>query len=169
MGNQQHLVTGAYNDPDGYSELGHLYRFNCAYSRFVGNYRMYPSVNLRRGASYTNLPVYMTTDQNLKHRIDRFNEIENEIARLRIDANSQANAFINAYNGNSKSTFLLVAGVVATVVLSAINVALGIFALVFLGLLIYAQHSIARDHKTNMNRTLARIDELRAEQSQLDV
>lgn len=108
------------------------------------------------------------SDQDLKSRVARFNEIEDEIERLRGAANSQAGNFLDSYN-DSSNTWILVGGVIATAILSALNIVLGICALIFLGFMLYGQNSIASGHKSNMNQTLAKIDELRAEQRRLNL
>jgi hypothetical protein len=103
-------------------------------------------------------------------RVARFNEIEDEIEQLRLNANAQAGDFLDAYDGK-KGNFNLMLGIgaIIVVILSAINIAAGVLSAICYAGLIYAQHTSAGTYKSNMENTLARIDKLRAEQKDLEM
>jgi len=110
------------------------------------------------------------SELNINERIKRFNEIEDEIDRLRTIADSQAGQYIDGYEGknNNNNTALLI-GFVIVLVCSALNIALGIISGVGLAFFIYTVSSSNTALQNNMNNTLSRIDALKDEQAKLDL
>ncbi len=99
---------------------------------------------------------------------DRFSEIEEEIQKLRRDADEQAARFLDAYDGKTDNTNVLAGiGLLVVVLLSAMHVAFGILGGMVYCLYLYSVHVRNTELKARVHETLARIDKLRDEQERL--
>lgn len=111
-------------------------------------------------------------EAELKLRMKRFNEIEDEIERLRSLAEAQAGNYSDARNGKdnmtkTNTTAVIVGGVIVVAIVSAFSTGLGVVGAILLLALIYVVNSSVTDLKTEATDTLAKIDQLRSEQNKL--
>lgn len=110
----------------------------------------------------------------LKIRMKRFNEIEDEIARLKALAETQNVNYADAYNGQNNKTktntnAVVFAGAIVVAILSVLSVAAGIVAGILLFGFIFIINTTVKDLRAEATTTLARIDQLRSEQNNLGV